>query len=330
MTGTIALSAGGRSFATWMAVNPPYEMPHIPTRPAAPRLVGQPPDRVDPVAGLLGGVLVEGDPERRARCRARRAGTARSPAPRTTRRASRPRRGASCPCRTGSSRGWPAPARPSSGRHRLADSSTPSRAAMRTSRSTATSKRARSRSGRSVRHAASIGAGAGDPATPPMACDDARRWKVASSAARGGSPTRTRGSPSGTTRSTDRTAAPASTASSTSPIWPPASSPSTTTTGSSSSASTATPSTSTPGRSPRAACRRARTPLVGAQRELREETGLTAGDLARAGPDGPVQLGHRRARGAVPGHRPDPRRGRARPDRGARGPLGAVRRRPWR
>ncbi len=32
-TGTIARRCGGRSFATWIAVKPPYEIPHIPTAP---------------------------------------------------------------------------------------------------------------------------------------------------------------------------------------------------------------------------------------------------------------------------------------------------------
>ena len=51
MTGTIALSACGRAFATWMAVNPPYEMPHIPTLPehhgwAASQATASTPSRV--------------------------------------------------------------------------------------------------------------------------------------------------------------------------------------------------------------------------------------------------------------------------------------------
>jgi hypothetical protein len=33
MTGTISRSWGGRRAATWIAVNPPYEIPHIPTAP---------------------------------------------------------------------------------------------------------------------------------------------------------------------------------------------------------------------------------------------------------------------------------------------------------
>ena len=51
-------------------------------------------------------------------------------------------------------------------------------------------------------------------------------------------------------------------------------------------------------------------PLVGAQRELREETGRDRGDLARADAGRPVELGLRRARGPVPRHRPGARRRR--------------------
>ena len=93
-----------------------------------------------------------------------------------------------------------------------------------------------------------------------------------------GRPTRTPGSRSGTTRSTGPTAARASTASSISPTGPSAWSSSTTTIACSSSASSATPSTATRGRSPRAASPTARPPSTGARRELREETGVEAGD----------------------------------------------------
>ena len=107
-----------------------------------------------------------------------------------------------------------------------------------------------------------------------------------------------------------------------------ASSSSTRTTGSSSSASIATRSTPGRGRSPRAACRPARPPLEGARRELLEETGVEAADwreLAR------VHLSNIvsdelavlfLATGLIP------RRRDARRDRGARGPLAAVRRGP--
>ena len=86
MTGTIARRCGGRSAATWIAVKPPYEMPHIPTAAVAPRLRGEPLDRVVAVAGLLGGVLVERDAAGRPGPADVDAGTARSRAPRTTRR----------------------------------------------------------------------------------------------------------------------------------------------------------------------------------------------------------------------------------------------------
>ena len=83
-------------------------MPHIPTFAVAPRLGGEPLDRVEPVERLVRRVLVERDAARRPGARARRPGTARTreranhcPA-RDVRRC-----GASCPCRTGSSRGSP-------------------------------------------------------------------------------------------------------------------------------------------------------------------------------------------------------------------------------
>ena len=43
--------------------------------------------------------------------------------------------------------------------------------------------------------------------------------------------------------------------------------------------------------------------LDGARRELREETGVEADDVARARPGPPLELGLRRARRALPGHR---------------------------
>ena len=44
-------------------------------------------------------------------------------------------------------------------------------------------------------------------------------------------------------------------------------------------------------------------PLVGAQRELREEAGVEAADVARDRPGARLELGDRRGRDAVPGHR---------------------------
>ena len=113
MTGTIARRCGGRSFATWIAVNAAVaDAPH-PDVAVAPRLGGEPLDRVVPVERLVLGVLVERDAAGRRRCRGRRPGTARSRARAKLLAARHVRvRGASCPCRTGSSRGSPGTARP--------------------------------------------------------------------------------------------------------------------------------------------------------------------------------------------------------------------------
>ena len=73
-------------------------------RAARPGLDGGPLDRVVPVARLVGGVLVEGDARRRTRSRGRPPGNRHSRAPRASGRGRCPCRGASCPCRTGSSR----------------------------------------------------------------------------------------------------------------------------------------------------------------------------------------------------------------------------------
>ena len=57
-----------------------------------------------------------------------------------------------------------------------------------------------------------------------------------------------------------------------------------------------------------------------ARRELREETGLVAGSARAPRPVAPVELGQRRGRLPLPGHRADPGRERARGDRAAPGP----------
>ena len=117
MTGTIARRCGGRSLATWIEVKRAVaDAPH-PDRAVAPRLGRQPLDRVEPVVRLGLGVLVERDAARRPGpadvdpaegVAARARSTCRAPCRRCA---------ASCPCRTGSSRGSPgsAPA-PAAGR----------------------------------------------------------------------------------------------------------------------------------------------------------------------------------------------------------------------
>ena len=94
------------------------DAPH-PDRAVAPRLGGEPLDGVVAVERLGLGVLVERDARPTSRSRGRRPGTRRSPRAASHVAARRCRRcAASCPCRTGSSRGWPGtagPGRPSTG-----------------------------------------------------------------------------------------------------------------------------------------------------------------------------------------------------------------------
>ena len=317
-------------------------MPHIPTAPLHHGCAASHSTASYPSSVSVGGVLVEGD----AAGRARAADVDPAQGVAALRRASVPRRdvrvrAASCPCRTGSSRGSPGTAprarRGRTGSHRLADSSTPSRAGIRTSQTVSTSWRGglagrRRLVGGGHRPESTGRAGTPDAARPrraTMARDGRarpRRRTARGPGARGASPTRTRGSRSGTTRSPGRTASPASTASSTSRTSRPASSSSTTTTASCSSASIATRSTSTSWEIPEGGVPAGETALEGARRELREETGVTAADWRELARVPPLQLGLRRARGPLRRDRPDPRRGDARRDRGARGPLAAVRR----
>ena len=140
--------------------------------------------------------------------------------------------------------------------------------------------------------------GPGRPARPMRRCRDgrtttpgaSRRRRVRGRRSRGASPTRTRGSRSGTTRSTDPTAARASTASSISRTSPRACSSSTTTTGSCSSASTATRSTRYSWEIPEGGVPSGETALEGAQRELREETGVRPPTGASSAASAPVEL----------------------------------------
>ena len=99
-------------------------------------------------------------------------------------------------------------------------------------------------------------------------------------------------------------------------------------TGSCWSASIATRSTRTRGRSRRAACPTARTRSKARSASSARRPALEAARVARARPRRPLELGHRRGRVPLPRDRPDPRPVVARAERGARGPLGAVRRGP--
>ena len=122
---TTAFSARGRRAATWRPLNPPHQMPNIPTSPAAPRLGGEPRDHLQRVLLFLRQVLVV---EQAVRVAApaqvdpyagvavlgevRRGGGCRAP---------RRRR----PCDTGGTRGSPGLA-PASGSHSRAASRVPS------------------------------------------------------------------------------------------------------------------------------------------------------------------------------------------------------------
>ena len=203
------------------------DAPH-PDGAVAPRLRREPLDRVVPVARLPSLYSSSATPPERCRSRGRRPGTARSRGGRSTRRGAMSafRRQLSLPYGIISRIAGNAGVRGSPGGHgrqMLADSSTPSRAVIRASQTVATSWRGglagRAVSGRRVATAGVYGPATSRRCTTRAArrCTSDRRpvsgpWTVM----RAGSSTRTRGSRSGTTRSPGRTAARASTASSTS------------------------------------------------------------------------------------------------------------------
>src|SRR3954454_23751194 len=140
MIGTIALSAGGRRIATWIAVNPPYEMPHIPTFPshhgwAASQATASTPSSVSS-AVYSSSATPPDEPVPRTSTRHRAYPRAANHAPRAW---SAARRQLSLPYGM-SSRIAGCRAR-LSGRQMFADSSIPSRTRIRASQSTVTSKR---------------------------------------------------------------------------------------------------------------------------------------------------------------------------------------------
>ena len=265
------------------------DAPH-PDRPVAPRLRGEPLDRVVAVEGLRLGVLVEGDRRRTIPCHGRRPGTGRSRAGRGTspRAMSAFRRQLSLPYGiisriAGKRSGVPAAGR---GSHRLADSSTPSRAGMRASQTVSTSwrgslagrpwvwsvaaiaasLRAARRAGRARPRRATMARWTRRPRrqrpVDPSLAPGRLRERLDHGLARRGDPARRQ------PRDLRRR-----------PLREPGGRgprPRRRATACCSSASIATRSTPTRGRSPRAACPTARARSTGARRELREETGVEA------------------------------------------------------
>ena len=141
--GRIARRCGGRSFATWIDGEAAVaDAPHADAA-GAPRLGREPLHGVVPVERLGLGVLVERHARRAAGPRTSRRHNAN---PRAASHSPRPcpSCGASCPCRTGSSRGSREALvrrrRRGAGSHRFADSSRPSRTGIRTSQRTSCSK----------------------------------------------------------------------------------------------------------------------------------------------------------------------------------------------
>ena len=195
--------------------------PH-PDLAVAPRLGRQPLDRVVAVLGLARRCIRRGRSRATSPFRGRRAGTARSRAPRATRRGSRRSPRASRPCRYGiisrmaGNACGPAPSASGSGSHRFADSSSavrhrdPDVAQRRDAWIGWLAGRARSASvgvghgrenrARPARRTRRPGRATMAPMTDPSIEPPSRSGH--GRAARGGSPTTTRGSPSGTTRST--------------------------------------------------------------------------------------------------------------------------------
>ena len=326
MTGTIARRWGGRSAATWIDVNPPYEMPHIPTEPLhhgwdASHSTASYPSRVSS-AVYSSSATPPDDPVPRTSTRQSAKPRAANHSPRVT---SAARRQLSLPYGiisriAGNRPSFSPTASPTPspgcgvGRQMLADSSTPSRTTMRASQSTATSKRG-SGAGRRIGHGASLRGAPDAPTTPLAPCDDAEHGRSVRAPSPGGvayenpwitvwhdEVTRPDGSPgiygvvhfenlaAGVVAFDDqrphRPRRPA-------PLHP---------------------------RSifvgdPGGRGAPEETALAGIQRELREETGLEADRLARAGPARPVQLRDRRAGGALRGFWPPPRRCLAGTDR---------------
>src|SRR5262245_48538032 len=145
MTGTIALRWGGRRAATWIDVKPPYEMPHIPTEPlhhgcTASHSTASYPSRVSS-AVYSSSATPPDDPVPRTSSRHKAKPRAANHSPCAT---STARRQLSLPYgiisrMTGNRSSRRAPS--GTGRQRFADSSTPSRAGMRTSQSTRTALR---------------------------------------------------------------------------------------------------------------------------------------------------------------------------------------------
>ena len=317
-------------------------MPHIPTSPVAPRLGGEPLDRVEAVARLVRGVLVEGDaadepvpadvdPAQRVAARreplaARRVGVA-PPVVLAVRDHLEDRREARGPA--------PSAGRaPDVGRQLDAVAGRdPDVPLDRDGVAGGLAGRAARR--RRVVIGASLGRPAPRPRRPPRAT--MRRWTSRSRRSRSIRSVDAPLAPGRLREPVDHglarrgrsgpTAAPGSTASSISRTWRPAWSPSMTRTGSCWSGSTATRSTRTRGRSPRAACptarpaRRARSASSARRPASRPPTWreLARVDLSNSVSDEVAFLylahGPRATATAI-----------ARADRGARGPLGAVRR----
>ena len=155
------------------------DAPH-PDRAVAPRLGGEPLDGVVAVERLGLGVLVERDARRTSRCRGRRPGTKAIAAGGELRRRARcPRCAASCPCRTGSSRGSPGTAGPRRRRPAPAATGSPTARCRRGPGSGRPSSRSRPRGGWLAGRADSASVGRTSPRvygpTSPVGDADARR-----------------------------------------------------------------------------------------------------------------------------------------------------------